>query len=403
MVASRRRSGPYRRRRWTAALVAVGLVAALAAAAWSVRGPDGPEARAQGAAPATTGVDPATTSAPATAGSTGETGEDPTGIAETAAPDVPKRLGSGQPVTFAFGGDVMFEEPIRSYLDEPASVFAPVALILRRADIAMVNLETAVTDGGDPTPNKEYLFRAPASAFDAIRAGGIDVVTVANNHGMDYGASGLRDTLRHARRAGVPVVGGGRSEREAFRPWRTEVNGQRIAVIGASQVIDEEFLSWWQADGAQTGVASAKYEMEERLLYEVRRARRTSDTVVVYLHWGAELEACPLDRQVTLARSLVRAGADIIVGSHAHILLGGGMLGRAFVDYGLGNFVFYTGGGVAARTGVLEVTATGRRIDGYRWRPAEIEGGRPVPLTGAARTAAIADWRALRGCTGLQG
>ncbi|MFM7692765.1 MAG: hypothetical protein ACKO7U_00445, partial [Actinomycetota bacterium] len=105
MVASRRRSGPYRRRRWTAALVAVGLVAALAAAAWSARGPDGPEARAQGAAPATTGVEPETT--PATTGSTGETGEDPTGIAEASAPDVPKRLGSGQPVTFAFGGDVM--------------------------------------------------------------------------------------------------------------------------------------------------------------------------------------------------------------------------------------------------------------------------------------------------------
>jgi len=403
MAASRRSPGPYRRRRWTAALVAVGLVAALAAAAWSLRAPDGPEARAQGApTAATTSVEPSTTSGSGTTAEDGGTTAQETGIAETGAAPIPTRLGSGEPVTFAFGGDVMFEEPIRSYLDEPASVFAPVARTLRRADVAMVNLETAVTDGGDPTPNKEYLFRAPASAFQAIRAGGIDVVSVANNHGMDYGASGLRDTLRHARRAGVPVVGGGLTEREAFRPWRTEVNGQRIAVIGATQVIDEEFLSWWQADGRQAGVASAKYEMEERLLYEVRRARRTSDTVVVYLHWGAELEACPLERQVSLARSLVRAGADIIVGSHAHILLGGGRLGRAFVDYGLGNFVFYTGGGIAARTGVLEVTATGRRIDGYRWRPAEIEGGRPVPLTGAERTAAIADWQALRGCTGLQ-
>jgi len=403
MPASRRSQGPYRRRRWIAALLALGLVVALAVVAWSVRGSDGPEARAQGAPPAaTTATTAETTTEPAATGATdASTGAE---AAATAAPDIPKRLGSGEPVTFAFGGDVMFEPPIRSYLDDdPATVFAPVRRILRRADVAMVNLETAVTDGGDPTPNKEYLFRAPASAFDAIRAGGIDVVTVANNHGMDYGASGLRDTLRHARRAGVPVVGGGRSEREAFRPWRTEVDGQRIAVIGATQVVDEEFLSWWQADGRQAGVASAKYEMEERLLYEVRRARRTSDTVVVYLHWGAELEACPLERQVDLARKLVRAGADIIVGAHAHLLLGGGMLGRAFVSYGLGNFVFYTGGGIAARTGVLEVTATGRRIDGYRWLPAEIEGGRPVPLTGAARTGAIADWKALRGCTGLQG
>jgi poly-gamma-glutamate synthesis protein (capsule biosynthesis protein) len=148
-------------------------------------------------------------------------------------------------------------------------------------------------------------------------------------------------------------------------------------------------------------VASAKYDMEDRLVRQVIKARRASDTVVVYLHWGQELEPCPLDRQVSLAERLVKAGADIIVGSHAHLLLGGGMLDRAFVDYGLGNFVFYTGGGIAARTGVVEVTATGRRIDGYRFVPATISGGRPVPVTGEERAGRIAEWNALRGCTGL--
>ena len=315
---------------------------------------------------------------------------------------LPKRLGSGEPVTFAFGGDVMFEEPIRSYLSNPAEVFAPVRKILRRADVAMVNLETAITDRGTPTANKEYLFRAPASALEAIKLGGIDVVTVANNHGMDYGTVGMEDTLRHAKRAGVPVVGGGRNEAQAFHPWRTTVNGQRIAVIGATQVIDEEFISWWEARGAQTGVASAKYDMEDRLARQVRKARATSDTVVVYLHWGVELKGCPTDSQVSLADRLVRAGADIIVGSHAHILLGGGMRGRAFVDYGLGNFVFYANGGLAAQTGVLEVTATGRRIDGYRWQPAQIEGGRPVPVAASERAARIADWKSLRACTNLR-
>jgi poly-gamma-glutamate synthesis protein (capsule biosynthesis protein) len=320
---------------------------------------------------------------------------------EAAEPKLPKRLGSGEPVTFAFGGDVMFEEPIRSYLSEPASVFAPIRGVLRKADVAMANLETPVTDRGTPTPNKEYLFRAPPSAFDALKRGGLDVVTVANNHGMDYGAQGLEDTLRTAKKKGFPVVGGGFNEAQAFHPWRTTVNGQRIAIIGATQVIDEEFLSWWEARGSQTGVASAKYDMEDRLVRQVMKTRRTSDTVVVYLHWGEEMKSCPLDRQVSLAERLVKAGADIIVGSHAHILLGGGMLGRAFVDYGLGNFVFYTGGGIAAQTGVVEVTATGRRIDGYRFVPATISGGRPEPVTGSEKAARIRDWNALRDCTGL--
>ena len=368
----------------------IALLALTAALATACGGSSSNDAVA--AAPATTAA-PASTEAPVTA-------EAPVAT-EPAQPKLPKRLGSGEPVTFAFGGDVMFEEPIRSYLSTPAAVFAPIAKVLRRADVAMVNLETAITVRGTPTSAKEYLFRAPPSAFDAIRRGGIDVVTVANNHGMDFGAQGLEDTLRAGERKGVPVVGGGRSEAEAFRPWRTTVKGQRIAVIGATQVIDEEYLSWWEARGRQTGVASAKYDMEDRLVRQVIKTRRASDTVVVYLHWGQELESCPLDRQVSLAERLVKAGADIIVGSHAHLLLGGGMLDRAFVDYGLGNFVFYTGGGIAAQTGVVEVTATGRRIDGYRFVPAEISGGRPEPVTGSAKAARIADWNALRDCTGL--
>ncbi|MGI9187797.1 MAG: CapA family protein [Gaiellales bacterium] len=374
-------------------VVLLALIASLSAACGSASSGD-----ASAAAPTTTAA-PVTTSAPATTEAPVTT-EAPIEAAP-AEPKLPKRLGSGEPVTFAFGGDVMFEEPIRSYLSEPASVFAPIRGVLRKADVAMANLETAVTDRGTPTPNKEYLFRAPASAFDALKRSGLDVVTIANNHGMDYGAQGLEDTLRTAKRTGFPVIGGGFNEAQAFHPWRTTVNGQRIAVIGATQVIDEEFLSWWEARGSQTGVASAKYDMEDRLVRQVIKARRTSDTVVVYLHWGEEMKSCPLDRQVSLAERLVKAGADIIVGSHAHILLGGGMLDRAFVDYGLGNFVFYTGGGIAAQTGVVEVTATGRRIDGYRFVPATISGGRPEPVTGSDRAARVEQWNALRDCTGL--
>lgn len=355
-------------------------------------------------APATSTAAPATTAASATTAAAPVTTAAAAPITtEAAPPTLPKRLGSGEPVTFAFGGDVIFEEPIRSYLDDPAQVLAPLRRALRPADVAMVNLETPVSERGTPIGGKEYVFRAPPAAFDALRRGGIDVVTVANNHGMDYGPEAMRDTLRYARRAGVPVVGAGLNEAQAFRPWRTEIRGQRIAVLGATQVIDEELLSVWEARGARVGVASAKYDMEDRLVRAVRQARRTSDTVVVYLHWGEELRSCPLDRQVSLAERLTRAGADIVVGSHAHILLGGGMLGRAFVDYGLGNFVFYQDGGVVSQTGVVQVTATGRRIDGYRFVPAQISGALPRPVTGAERAARIAAWDALRDCTGLDG
>ena len=90
-----------------------------------------------------------------------------------------------------------------------------------------------------------------------------------------------------------------------------------------------------------------------------------------------------------------------VVGSHAHVLLGAGRMQRALVAYGLGNFVFYAFREITSRTGVLEVTVTGRRIDGYRWTPARISSGIPYPLTGSEGGRARASWRALRSCTGL--
>jgi poly-gamma-glutamate synthesis protein (capsule biosynthesis protein) len=303
-------------------------------------------------------------------------------------------------VTFAFGGDVHFEGSVRRrLLADPRSVLDPVSGLLRSADIAMVNLETTVSERGTREP-KDYVFRAPRSAFRALLAGGVDVVTVANNHGVDYGPVSLLDTLSGARAAGLPVVGGGRNETEAYAPYRVTVRGQRIAILGATQVLDSYATESWTAGPDKPGLASAK--REATLLAAVRKARRTSDTVVVYLHWGQELSACPTEVQRDLAARLAAAGADVIVGSHAHVVLGSGYLGRAYVGYGLGNFVFYSSGdGVTTQSGVLQLTVRGRDVTRARWRPAVLQNGRTSPLTGSDAARAVARQQAQRGCTGL--
>jgi hypothetical protein len=317
----------------------------------------------------------------------------------------PQRAGAtrdptGEPVTLAFGGDVHFEGAIGARLAaNPATTFGPIADVLRRADLAVVNLETAITEGGTPAP-KEFTFRAPPSALAALKGAGVDVASMANNHGMDYGVAGLRDSLAAARAARFPVVGIGRDAAEAFAAWRTTVKGQRIAVIGATQVLDSSLAAAWSAGGdGKPGLASA-YD-EDRLLAAVRTARGQADTLVVDLHWGRELNDCPIDRQRALATKLVAAGADVVVGSHAHVLLGGGYLRGAYVHYGLGNFVFYSRGGVTAQSGVLLLTMRGRAVTQSRWVPARISGGIPIPLDGAAATRALASWQSLRDCTGL--
>jgi len=171
-----------------------------------------------------------------------------------------------------------------------------------------------------------------------------------------------------------------------------------VAVV--TRLLNWSRISTWTAGPGKPGLASAKEV--PRLLREVRLARRTSDTVVVYLHWGVELEQCPTRDQRTLARQLVAAGADIVVGGHAHRLLGAGRMDSALVGYGLGNFVWYGTSELSTRTGVLFVTVTGRKVSEYHWVPARIVDGVPRALAGDARRSELASWRSLRRCTGLK-
>jgi len=373
-------------RRPAAALVAAASLAAVAALAACSGGGDararvaGVRVSASGSAPAAAPQSPA--GSPGGPGSPGATGRRPTGAA----------------VDIAFGGDVHFESFLRARLADPATALAPIAPLLSQADLALVNLETAVTTRGTPA-DKQYVFRAPAAALTALKAAGVDVATMANNHGEDYGEVGLRDSLDASSTTGLPVIGIGLDDAAAFAPYRSTINGQRIAVIGATQVLDDNLVAAWTAGPAKPGLASAKNV--PRILAAVRAARAGADTLVVYLHWGTEQVSCPTQAQRTLSQQLVDAGADVVVGSHAHVLLGGGYLDGAYVDYGLGNFVFYASSGPAISSGVLTLTTRGRAVTGSRWTPAVLSEGVPRPLTGAAAAAAVASWSALRGCTGL--
>ena len=372
---------PSSRRRLGTLLAVLVLCLAGAAAAIALGGGDGsdpaPTATEGTAPPGTTG---------ATSASTTTTVRGP--------------LGSGQAVTLAFAGDMHFEGVVRTRLDTaPATAVGPFAEVLRGADLAIGNLETAIATGGTRA-DKQFAFRVPPTAVDALRAAGFDAVSMANNHGLDYGPDGLAESLavKRAQPDGF-LIGIGGEEDEAFAPFSAEVRGQRIAVIAATQVLDSELIDAWTATATHAGMASAK--RVDRLVEEVRRARATHDTVVVFLHWGVEKATCPTGDQQALARTLTAAGADVVVGGHAHRLQGGGRLGEALVHYGLGNFLFKENSAEGARTGVLEVTVTGRRIDGYRWVPGRISGSVPRPLAGAEAAGELAYWEGLRGCAGL--
>lgn len=309
-------------------------------------------------------------------------------------------LGSGSAVTIAFAGDSSFQGLTAAVQADPTGVLSAIAPMLGDADLTMVNLESALGIAGAPEP-KTFTFQTPAQTLEALRAAGVDVVTMANNHAMDFGETGLAESLRIKRDSPIAILGIGEDADEAISPFVTEVKGQRIAFLAANDVFDSSLEARWTATDSKPGVASSKGAHGQRLLDAVRSSAIEADTVVVYLHYGRETETCPTDRQRELVELLTDAGADIVVGSHAHRLQGIGYLGDRLIAYGLGNFIFHPGSAAGRETGVLVVTATGSRIDSFEWRPAVINDGLPIPLTGERAVAEMAKMERLRQCAGL--
>lgn len=319
-------------------------------------------------------------------------------------------------LTIAVAGDVHFEGVLADRLADPGSALAPASTALAAADVAIVNLETSVGVGGRPEPGKRFTFSASPAALAALAAAGIDVATSANNHALDYGRGRLPSTLRAVRAAAaadppLSVIGIGRDADEAFRPALTDVGDTVVATITAS-VADQDPTAdptgHWAATADRAGIADAMDPT--RLLTGVRRADRSADVVVAYLHWGVQGERCPSTDQQALATRLVDAGADVVVGTHAHQLQGDGRLGGGYVAYGLGNFAWYSPGTEAtARTGVLTLTVQPPRAPSGRarvvravWWPALIGAdGLPSPLRGSAVSDFAADRAAMRTCAGL--
>ena len=190
----------------------------------------------------------------------------------------------------------------------------------------------------------------------------------------------------------MEVIGIGRDEAEALTPHRVTRGGIDVAFLAADSVFREGSSDVWAAGPDSAGVAAARRARPAALLDAVRQSAEVDDVVVVYLHWGRERQSCPTQKQRLLGRQLAEAGADVVVGSHSHVLGGAGWSGDTYVGYGLGNFVWYHNR--QPDTGVLTLSVDRDGVVDDSWTPARIAaGGRPRPLAGAARGAAVDRWR----------
>lgn len=297
----------------------------------------------------------------------------PAGVAALLDPVPGEPIVDDDPITLAFAGDIHFEKQLAAVAQDPEGL-ASLSPYLAEADLTIVNLESAIATGGKRMAGKDFTFRTPPSALTPLANAGVDIVSLANNHAVDFGASGLEETL--AARAGSPVelVGVGADAAEAYAPVVSEVDGVTIAVLAASQLRDHTSV-YFGATATKPGIATM--EDPTRVLAAVREASEKFDVVVVVPHWGTEKKTCPTATQVDAAEQLAEAGADIVVGGHSHRVMGSGWHGDTYVGYGLGNFVWFLNTTFPGRsTGVLTVEVDKQAVAEKRRARAE---GRPSP------------------------
>ena len=232
-------------------------------------------------------------------------------------------------------------------------------------DLTIVNHECPSTNLVAPVP-KEFSFRCDPAALEAARAGGVDVLSFANNHAFDQGPQGLLDSLRNAKRADLIAVGAGESAEEADAPRYVEVKGWRIGIVGVDEVLDTISQV---AVGDEVGTSVG--HTFPRALRAIREAEANADLVVVMIHWGVELDTQPRDYQVQEAHAMIDAGADMIFGGHSHRLQPMETYEGRPIFYSLGNFVWPHFSEDGSTTGVAEVvvrpngTIKGRLLPAY--------------------------------------
>jgi hypothetical protein len=216
------------------------------------------------------------------------------------------------------------------------------------ADLVMVNLECAASEGGTPQP-KQFVFRCSLDGLGPMRDAGVGVVTLANNHSGDYGIPAMVESRTNVEAAGIEAVGVGENEADAYAPRILEVNGWRIAIIGFGGVVP---VPEWTARGDRPGQPTG-YD-PNRMAEAIEVAAADADLVIATVHWGNEgaLEPRPEDR--VKADAMIEAGADVVFGHHAHRLQPLERVDDVPVFWNLGNFVWPRHSAAGATTAVAE-------------------------------------------------
>ena len=270
------------------------------------------------------------------------------------------------PVRLIFAGDTTLDSSPGEWIQQGNDPFQSFAQLFAQADVRLLNLECVVATTGQALP-KNYTFRAHPRVLQTLKRH-VDGVTLANNHSGDYGRDAFAEMLQLLAAQRLAYVGGGMNLREAHDPWIIERQGMRIAILSYSEFMPRSY----EADSDAAGIA---WSEDAQVVDDIRRARQLhrADVVLPVMHWGWENEPVANARQRQLAKLMVDAGADAVLGGHPHVTQDIEIYKGKPIVYSVGNFIMKETDNPQQRQGwVLRLDISTSGIEGFDTRVARL-------------------------------
>jgi poly-gamma-glutamate synthesis protein (capsule biosynthesis protein) len=278
------------------------------------------------------------------------------------------------PVSLVFAGDIVLDDTAGALIEGGGDPFAGFAGFFGKADIRLGNLECVVATTGS-AGEKNYTFRAHPRTLPVLKRH-FDALALANNHSGDYGREAFAEMLGLLKGAGLGYFGGGHNLTEAHAPLIIERRGLRIALLGYNEFMPRSFEADYNAPGSA-------WSEDEQVVADIRAARSVhrADLVIPVMHWGWENEPVANARQRQLARILVDAGADAVIGGHPHVSQDIEHHRGKPIIYSVGNFVMKETDNDNQRRGwVLRLQLDAQGVRAFDTRVARIDmEGLPSP------------------------
>ncbi len=289
-------------------------------------------------------------------------------------------------LVLSFVGDMMFDKSVAGFIKAKGEdyVFEGYEKHFMGSDIVFGNLETSLSNRGQAIKDKQYTFRSSPTLAPFLKKYNFSVLSIANNHVLDYGPLAFLDTMKHLKENGISYGGGGHNKQEAYNGVVIEKKGLKIGFLAFTRVTPSVD---WYAGAKKPGIIGAYKVHETEVLEAVKLLNEKCDLLVVSLHWGKEGSTTVRKEETEFAHKLVDSGADVIEGHHPHVVQGIEMYKERPIFYSLGNFIFTSSHAQICNKTIMATVRYGSKgeLKTVEAVPGMIKSGRPVPMEGSEK------------------